>query len=81
MPPKKHSLCPLLTLASIVPILYEFSTVPSLYPVIPLIAIIGGLFVIINQLLTATLIAVGGIVITLIGWPVYEVTSKRKLDE
>ena len=50
-------------------------------PVIPLIAIIGGLFVIINQLLTATLIAVGGIVITLIGWPVYEVTSKRKLDE
>ena len=52
-----------------------------LYPVIPLIAIIGGLFVIINQLLTATLIAVGGIVITLIGWPVYEVTSKRKLDE
>lgn len=52
-----------------------------LYPVIPLIAIIGGLFVIINQLLTATLIAVGGIVITLIGWPVYEVTSKRKIDE
>ena len=52
-----------------------------LYPVIPLIAIIGGLFVIINQLLTATLIAVGGIVITVIGWPVDEVTSKRKLDE
>ena len=52
-----------------------------LYPVIPLIAIIGGLFVIINQLFTSTLIAVGGIVITLIGWPVYEVTSKRKVDE
>ena len=48
-----------------------------LYPIIPAIAIIGGLFVIINQLLTATLIALGGIIITLIGIPVYSITSKK----
>lgn len=50
--------------------------VPS-YPVIPLIAIIGGLFVIVNQLLTATLIALGGIIITIIGLPVYNYMSKK----
>ena len=48
-----------------------------LYPIIPAIAIIGGLFVIVNQLLSATLIALGGIVITLIGIPVYSITSKK----
>ena len=48
-----------------------------LYPIIPAIAIIGGLFVILNQLLSATLIALGGIVITLIGIPVYSMTSKK----
>lgn len=47
-----------------------------LYPIIPLIAITGGLIVIVNQLITATMIAVGGIIITLIGIPVYAVTSK-----
>ena len=48
-----------------------------LYPVIPLIAIIGGLFAIVNQLLTATLIALEGIIITLIGLPVYNYMSKK----
>ena len=48
-----------------------------LYPIIPLIAITGGLIVIVNQLITATMIAVGGIIITLIGIPVYAVTSKN----
>ena len=48
-----------------------------LYPIIPLIAIIGGLFVIVNQLLTATMISVGGIIITLIGIPVYSSTGKK----
>ncbi len=48
-----------------------------LYPIIPAIAIIGGLFVIINQLITATMIALGGIIITLIGIPVYAITSKK----
>ena len=48
-----------------------------LYPIIPAIAIIGGLFVIQNQLLPTTLIALGGIIITLIGIPVYSITSKK----
>jgi APA family basic amino acid/polyamine antiporter len=48
-----------------------------LYPVIPLIAIVGGLFVIVNQLLSATGIAVAGLVVTAIGLPVYSVMSKK----
>ena len=52
-----------------------------LYPVIPLIAIFGGIFVIINQLITSTLIAFGGIIITLIGIPVYSVTSKNRINK
>lgn len=42
-----------------------------LYPIVPILAILGGLFVIINQLITAPLISFGGILITLIGLPVY----------
>lgn len=48
-----------------------------LYPIMPLIAIIGGLFVIVNQLITATGIALGGIIITLTGIPVYSYMSKN----
>ncbi|SCH37068.1 Serine/threonine exchanger SteT [uncultured Clostridium sp.] len=48
-----------------------------LYPLIPIIAIVGGLFVIVNQLITATIIALGGIIITLIGIPVYSYMSKK----
>lgn len=48
-----------------------------LYPIIPLIAIAGGIFVILNQLLTATMIALGGIIITLIGLPIYSYMSKN----
>lgn len=48
-----------------------------LYPIIPLIAIVGGLFVIINQLFTATVIALGGIIVTLIGIPVYSYMNKN----
>lgn len=42
-----------------------------LYPIIPFLAILGGLFVVINQLITAPLISSGGIIITLIGLPIY----------
>lgn len=52
-----------------------------LYPVIPAIAIISGLYVIINQLfmsgMTTTLLAVGSIILTLIGIPVYAATTKK----
>ena len=53
-----------------------------LYPVIPLIAIISGIYVIVNQLFmsgaTATMMSVGSIVVTLIGLPVYSYYIKKK---
>ena len=52
-----------------------------LYPVIPIIAIAGGLFVVINQLLFAgmqnTLISLGGVIITLLGLPLYSLAQKQ----
>ena len=47
------------------------------YPVIPILAIIGGLFVVINQFFTFFWISVGGLIITAIGLPVYSYMSKR----
>ncbi|MDR1773594.1 MAG: amino acid permease [Clostridioides sp.] len=51
-----------------------------LYPIIPAIAIISGLYVIINQLFmagtTSRMLAIGSIVITLLGLPVYNRQSK-----
>lgn len=58
-----------------------------LYPVIPLIAIISGIYVIINQLflsgMTTTLISFASIILTLIGLPIYSVKSKEnaRLEE
>ena len=52
------------------------------YPVIPMIAIISGLYVLINQLFMAgsasRMIAVGGIVLVLIGLPVRAIFAKKK---
>ena len=56
-----------------------------MYPVIPCIAIAGGLFVVLNQLLfagmTNTLISLGGVVITLVGLPLYNVAQKQVAKE
>ena len=48
-----------------------------LYPIIPLVAILGGGFVVINQLLTSPIISLGGIVITIIGFPIYKYRIKK----
>lgn len=48
-----------------------------LYPVIPIIAILGGMFIVINQLFTSPDIFLGGIIITIIGLPVYTYRKKR----
>lgn len=45
--------------------------VVPLYPIIPMIAILGGTFVVINQILTSPIISLGGIIITITGLPVY----------
>ncbi|ANK60108.1 APC family permease [Loigolactobacillus backii] len=41
------------------------------YPIVPLVALLGGLFILIETLLTKPLLAVIGISITLLGLPVY----------
>ena len=52
-----------------------------LYPVVPILAIISGVYVIISQLAlsgwTNTLLSIGSIVVTLIGLPVYSMAKKR----
>lgn len=55
------------------------------YPVIPGIAIAGGIFVLINQLfmagLNSSLIAIGGILITLLGLPVHMYLVKKNKNK
>jgi basic amino acid/polyamine antiporter, APA family len=52
-----------------------------LYPVIPIIAIVGGVFIVINTLFTQTLLALCGIALTLLGLPIYFVMrNKNQLD-
>ncbi|MFV0558348.1 MAG: APC family permease [Enterococcus sp.] len=48
-----------------------------LYPIVPLIAIFGGLFILIMTLLTATKLAVTGIAITALGIPVFYVMQRK----
>lgn len=49
-----------------------------LYPVIPAIAIIAGVFVMINTLFTQPVLAIVGIIITLLGIPIYKMQVKVK---
>ncbi|RDY26610.1 amino acid permease [Romboutsia weinsteinii] len=51
-----------------------------LYPIVPIIAILGGLFIVVSTLVTQTQNAILGLVITLIGLPVYEY-MRRKNNE
>jgi APA family basic amino acid/polyamine antiporter len=48
-----------------------------LYPVTPIIGILGGIYIIISTLITSTGYAVWGIVITLAGLPVYSYMKRR----
>lgn len=52
-----------------------------LYPVIPIIAIVSGLYVILNQLLMSgmqtTMLSLGSIALTLVGLPIYAVCNKK----
>lgn len=49
-----------------------------LYPIIPIIATIGGIFIVISTLISQPKNAISGIIITLIGLLVYELTIKSK---
>ena len=52
------------------------------YPVIPIISTCSGLFVVIDQLFLAgmksSMISLGGVIVTLIGLPVYAIMTKKK---
>lgn len=52
-----------------------------LYPVIPILAIVSGLYVMVSQLFLsgtkATLLSLGSIAVTLIGLPIYILTRKH----
>jgi len=52
-----------------------------MYPFIPMVAIAGGLFVVLNQLLfagmTNTITSLGGVLVTLIGLPLYSIAQKQ----
>jgi APA family basic amino acid/polyamine antiporter len=49
-----------------------------LYPIVPMVGIIGGLYIIVNTLFTDTTNALYGLAITIIGLPVYIYISKKK---
>ncbi|MDJ1110139.1 amino acid permease [Macrococcus caseolyticus] len=49
-----------------------------LYPVIPAIAIIAGVFVMVNTLFTQPVLAIVGIIITLLGIPIYKMRIRVK---
>lgn len=52
-----------------------------MYPFIPMVAIAGGLFVVLNQLLfagmTNTITSLGGVLVTLVGLPLYSIAQKQ----
>lgn len=48
------------------------------YPIVPIIAIIGGIYVVLNTIVTQPLNSAVGIGITLLGLPVYFVVKKKK---
>ena len=52
------------------------------YPIVPLVAITGGLYIIINQLflsgMRAWLMSVGSILLTLAGLPIYHLARRRR---
>ena len=52
------------------------------YPVIPIISICSGLFVVIDKLfldgMKCSMISLGGVIVTLIGLPVYAIMTKKK---
>ncbi|MTH51906.1 amino acid permease [Bacillus mangrovi] len=49
-----------------------------LYPLLPVISILGGLFIVINTLFTQTLLALCGLGITALGLPVYYMMKHRQ---
>ena len=52
-----------------------------LYPIIPIVAIIGGIFVVVSTLITQPKNSIVGLIITLIGLPIYEYMKKKNTNK
>jgi APA family basic amino acid/polyamine antiporter len=52
-----------------------------LYPLIPMVATIGGIFVVVSTLITQPKNSIVGLLITLIGLPVYEYTKIKNVNQ
>lgn len=52
-----------------------------LYPIIPIVAIIGGGFVVVSTLITQPKNSIIGLIITLVGLPVYEYMNKKNYNQ
>ena len=49
-----------------------------LYPIIPMVATLGGIFIVISTMISQPKNAMSGILITLIGLPVYSIVKNKK---
>ena len=52
-----------------------------LYPLIPIVATVGGIFVVVSTLITQPKNSIVGLLITLIGLPVYEYTKRKNINQ
>ena len=52
-----------------------------LYPIIPIVATIGGIFVVVSTLITQPKNSILGLIITLIGLPIYEYMKKKNINK
>jgi len=71
-----------LTFVAVIILRHREPTMPRpyrtiLYPVVPLIAILGGIYIVVNTLLTQTVLALIGLGITLAGLPIYYYLNKK----
>lgn len=58
----------------------ETSYKVPLYPIVPLIGIVGGVYILVSTFITDSLSAIYGIGITLVGLPIYFYISKKNND-
>ena len=56
----------------------KFTYKVPLYPIVPIIAILGGAFVLVVQLINNTMISFGSIGILLLGLPIYQINKNKK---
>ena len=74
-----------MTVAGIFILRSKFAHLPKsysvpLYPFIPMVGIVGGIYILVSTIMTDTMNAVVGLAITALGLPVYFIVNKRNSD-